>query len=151
MTTAPDTYTLAGDASVLKDYTLNAAKLTVNSGKLTVDASKTLSFGDKTNFVINDGTLALNGNIDVQGGASYTDNRGAKAVIDEGTGSIIYHNGAMGNLGTTKYIGGSDAIVNLTAGTLSLKKETGTAPSMILNNGGAAEVTTPLTNSERRM
>jgi len=145
LTTAPDTYTLAGDASVLKDYTLNAAKLTVNSGKLTVDASKTLSFGDKTNFVINDGTLALNGNIDVQGGASYTDNRGAKAVIDEGTGSIIYHNGAMGNLGTTKYIGGSDAIVNLTAGTLSLKKETGTAPSMILNNGGAAEVTTPLT------
>ena len=80
-------------------------------------------------------TPAINGTLTVLG--TYKDWRTDTSF--PGDGKIIYAVGGKGYLGDTEYIGGTDAIVNLTAGTIELQKK---APMMLLTAGSAATIPT---------
>lgn len=136
-------YVSAGDldltkenVTLLKDLTL--AKDASISRAFTVAEGITLTVPDvKTLTIASGASCTVNGKIEVQKGGTVID-QALNAM--QGKGTYVYHAGSTGKLDETAYIGGADALLRLTEGTITLKTVSGTDANMILDTGAKAEI-----------
>ena len=124
------------NVTLLKDLTL--AENASISKAFTVAEGITLTVPDvKTLTIASGASCTVNGKIEVQKGGTVID-QALNAM--QGKGTYVYHAGSTGKLGETAYIGGADALLHLTEGTITLKTVSGTDANMILDTGAKAEI-----------
>lgn len=124
------------NVTLLKDLTL--AENASISKAFTVAEGVTLTVPDAKTLTIESGaSCTVNGKIEVQKGGTVID-QALNAM--QGKGTYVYHAGSTGKLGETAYIGGADALLHLTEGTITLKTVSGTDANMILDTGAKAEI-----------
>lgn len=122
--------TLLKDLSLAKNASISKAFTVAEGVTLTVPDAKTLT-------IASGASCTVNGKIEVQNGGTVID-QALEAM--QGKGTYVYHAGSTGKLGETAYIGGADALLHLTEGTITLKTVSGTDANMILDTGAKAEI-----------